>query len=422
MRIELGLLGRFAASVQGRAPAVVPIAAPRLRAVLAYLAMQPAFAETRERLAALLWGDGTDKQARQSLRQCLFALRRELGPHADALVIERETVGLAPGRVAVDAREFLTLAEHPSGEAGARALALYRGEFLDGLDLDVAPFSEWLRAERAKISVAAARLFETCALAADKAGRSTEAIALSERLAAVDPGREHAQRLVLGLIARHRGREAALARAESVLAHIREQLDAEPENKTADLVASIRAMPDTPHEARPLEAVEEPALPPAPIFAAVPAAAAPHRRIGTVGRVAAAAAVLGGIALGAIAYDRSGPARGGEDLARAEHAPDPGWRSPLVPGAGPDQKALAAQGAHAVALDPQSAFAHASLAAALALQGDKAGAAAEAAKTRALAPWLTTDKMIERLVGLATAEGKPRRLLEGLRKAFDDPS
>ena len=76
----------------------------------------------------------------------------------------------------------------------------------------------------------------------------------------------------------------------------------------------------------------------------------------------------------------------------------------------------------AVTLDPQSAFAHASLAAALALRGDKAGAAAEAAKARALAPWLTTDKMIERLAGLSTAEGKPRRLLEGLRKAFDDPS
>ena len=167
MRIELRLLGRFAAVVQGAEPAVLAIAAPRLRAVLAYLAMQPAQAETRERLATLLWGDGTDRQARQSLRQALVALRRELGPHADALMIERETVGLAPARIAVDARELLALAERADAAAAARALELHRGEFLAGLELDVEPFAEWLRAERARVAAAAARLFEAGAAAAD---------------------------------------------------------------------------------------------------------------------------------------------------------------------------------------------------------------------------------------------------------------
>jgi TolB-like protein/cytochrome c-type biogenesis protein CcmH/NrfG len=74
------------------------------------------------------------------------------------------------------------------------------------------------------------------------------------------------------------------------------------------------------------------------------------------------------------------------------------------------------------ALDPRNPFIPASLAAALAMTGDKAGAAEYAAKTRALAPWLTLDKMVDRLVGLSTEEGKPRRLLEGLKKAFESPS
>ena len=74
------------------------------------------------------------------------------------------------------------------------------------------------------------------------------------------------------------------------------------------------------------------------------------------------------------------------------------------------------------ALDAKNPFIPASLAAALTLTGDKAGAAEYAAKTRALAPWLTHDKMVERLVGLSTEEGKPRRLLQGLKKAFDGPS
>jgi hypothetical protein len=75
-----------------------------------------------------------------------------------------------------------------------------------------------------------------------------------------------------------------------------------------------------------------------------------------------------------------------------------------------------------MALDPSNPFIPATLAAALALQGDKAGAAEYAAKTRALAPWLTPDKMEARLLGLSSEKGKPRRLLEGLKKAFDGPS
>src|SRR5688572_14419107 len=306
MRVELRLLGRFAASVAGEEPAVLAIAAPRVRAVLAYLAMQPALTETRERLAALLWGDGSDKQARQSLRQCLMALRRELGAHADAVLIERETVGLAAAQVAIDARELLALAERPD-EAGARsALALYRGEFLDGLELDVEPFGDWLRAERARIAAAAARLFEAGAAAADQGGRGAEAIAMAERLAALDPAQEHAQRLVLRLVARHRGREAALARADAVVAQLRAELDAPPEKATADLIASIRVMPSTP-QAVPAPRAVEFAAEPAPVALSAPpgVVAEKRRRNWPLLRAAAAAVLIGGIAVAAIAYDRT---------------------------------------------------------------------------------------------------------------------
>jgi TolB-like protein/DNA-binding SARP family transcriptional activator len=362
MRIELRLLGRFAAVVQGSEPAVLAIAAPRLRAVLAYLAMQPAHAETRERLATLLWGDSTDRQARQSLRQALVALRRELGPHADALEIERETIGLVPARIAVDARELLALAERADAGAAARALELHRGEFLDGLELDVEPFAAWLRTERTRIAAAAARLFEAGAVAADAAGRGAEAITLAERLAALDPAREHAQRLVLRLTARHRGREAALARADALKIFLREQLDAPPESETAALIASIRAMPPSP-AAR--TAPEAPAAEPAPIApgpALPPAQASPPRRTLTLGRGALAAAIIGGLALAGIAYDRAGTVA---PNTQPDRAADPSWRSPLIPGAGPDRKALASQGLHALVVLPFDGEG------ALAAQGDR---------------------------------------------------
>jgi tetratricopeptide (TPR) repeat protein len=72
----------------------------------------------------------------------------------------------------------------------------------------------------------------------------------------------------------------------------------------------------------------------------------------------------------------------------------------------------------AIRTDPRSPFAHASLAAAMALRGDDSGAEREALQVENIAPWLTRDRMIARLTGLSEHGGEPRRLIEGLRKAF----
>lgn len=349
MRIELRLLGRFTAVLSGDTPTALTIAAPRLRAVLAYLAMQPDYSETRERLAALLWGDSGDKQARQSLRQCLVALRRELGPHVDALVIQRDTVALAPDRIYADARELLDRATRPGEGDAYRTLELYRGEFLDGLDIDVEPFAQWVRTQRARVAAAATQVFEAGIAAADQAARGTEAITLAERLAALDPADERKQCKVVELLARYRGRDAALARAEALLVQIRDRLDAAPSPETAALIAAIRAMPAS-------SAMASPALPASPAERTAPpatpepvpdepASAPPPRRRWRYRWMAAAAALIVGLVIAAIVYDRAattGTTRG----------PDLAWRSPLVPGAGPDQQKLASFGAHAVIVLP----------------------------------------------------------------------
>src|SRR5262245_5520204 len=76
-RITFRLLGRFAATVDDGAAGIVQISAPMRRGLIAYLATQPGMTETRERLATLLWGERSDKQARQNLRQSLMQLRKE---------------------------------------------------------------------------------------------------------------------------------------------------------------------------------------------------------------------------------------------------------------------------------------------------------------------------------------------------------
>ena len=78
MRIQL--LGRFLIRLADADERLIPVPSRRRRALLAYLAMQPGYSETRERLATLLWGEVPDRQARQSLRQALVAMRADFAP------------------------------------------------------------------------------------------------------------------------------------------------------------------------------------------------------------------------------------------------------------------------------------------------------------------------------------------------------
>src|SRR5215510_1732332 len=98
----------------------------------------------REQLAELLWGHSGGEQARRSLRQCLMSLRAALKASGDdALMTDGDTVGLASGdTIAVDAAAFERLATAHDANDLEAAQALYRGEFLSGLQIASEPFSE----------------------------------------------------------------------------------------------------------------------------------------------------------------------------------------------------------------------------------------------------------------------------------------
>jgi formylglycine-generating enzyme required for sulfatase activity/DNA-binding SARP family transcriptional activator len=237
--IGLHLLGRFAV-FPARAPdQPLSISSRKGRALLAYVSMQPEPTLTREQLATLLWGDRFDPQARQSLRQCLLALRKQLESVAPGLLfLDGDLVGLKAPLFSTDAHEFAALADEAANLE--RALVLYRGEFLAGFSLDVEPFDEWVRGERARLAAIAARLLELQAQQSDECGHGEQALRACERLLAIDPLREDWQRLALKLTARHRGRDPAMARANALLALLRGELDADPEPATVTLIADIK--------------------------------------------------------------------------------------------------------------------------------------------------------------------------------------
>jgi DNA-binding SARP family transcriptional activator len=119
----------------------------KLRALIAFLSLQPGKTWPRGQLTALLWGDRDEEQARGSLRQVLAELRRNLG-EPSPLLADRETVALDAAFFNVDAVEFARLAAAGELESAAQ---LYRGELLDGLHLSDAGFADWLLVERTRL-------------------------------------------------------------------------------------------------------------------------------------------------------------------------------------------------------------------------------------------------------------------------------
>jgi DNA-binding SARP family transcriptional activator len=229
--ISLHLLGRFAAFPARTPDQPLTISSRKGRALLAYVAMQSEPTVTREQLATLLWGNRFDAQARQSLRQCLLSLRKQLGPVAPGLlVLDGELVCLKAQSFSTDVHEFAALAEEAADPE--RALVLYRGEFLAGFSLDVEPFDDWVRGERARLTAIAARLLELQVQQSDEFGHGEQALRACERLLAIDRLREDWQCLALKLTARHRGRDPAIARANALIALLRSELDADPEPAT----------------------------------------------------------------------------------------------------------------------------------------------------------------------------------------------
>src|SRR5215472_855840 len=108
-KVSLRLLGPFAIEANVGRPIEISVRAKKARGLLAYLAMKPDYRVRREQLATLFWGDSVDASARHSLRQCLISLRQDLSVASEALIVDRDAVGLEPQLVAVDARRFSSL-------------------------------------------------------------------------------------------------------------------------------------------------------------------------------------------------------------------------------------------------------------------------------------------------------------------------
>src|SRR5439155_6918814 len=88
--IRIELLGSFRIT-QAQQP-IASVNTKRLQSLLAFLALNGDAAQSRERLAYLLWPESSESQARTNLRQLLHHLRRALPADCSLLAADNQTV------------------------------------------------------------------------------------------------------------------------------------------------------------------------------------------------------------------------------------------------------------------------------------------------------------------------------------------
>lgn len=231
--LKLFLLGGF--EVRSKTNTSLAITATKAKALLAYLTLHPGQAQTRDKLAALLWGESENTQARQNLRQTLVSLRRAL-PEADQVIrTDGDTIRLTDAAIEVDVLVFEGLVKSGKMASLEQAVALYRGELLEGLNPRSLAFEDWLTVERSRLWEYATQALAALLQHYLESGAKEQAIQFSVRLLALDPLREPVHRTLMQLYAQLGRYGAALKQYHVCRTVLQRELQVAPEPATGQL-------------------------------------------------------------------------------------------------------------------------------------------------------------------------------------------
>ena len=259
-RLELNLLGALEIL---RDSVPVSLRYEKLRALLAYLAVEQGRPHPREALVGLLWPEAIEADARRSLSQALFNLRQALGegstgppPANPFLLSTRETLQFNPAsdhRLDVAGFEALVqaAAAHSHGpsdlcaecvERLERAVTLYRGDFLSHFFVpDSSAFEDWALLRREGLRRQALAALAQLTTHFEQQAVYGRAVAYARRQLELEPYREEAHRDVMRLLALSGERSAALAQYEAARKALANELGVPPAPETEALLAQIKA-------------------------------------------------------------------------------------------------------------------------------------------------------------------------------------
>jgi len=238
--LQLDLLGdlqmRFASG------SLLTVSAKKSQALLAYLGVKPSQRVSREKIASLLWSSTGPDQARQSLRQTLSTLRKELAqlsPDEKILIEENDLLGLDESLVSCDVAAFESLVAGGTEESLMKASHLYRGDFLDGFQINEERFDQWVIAERDRLHRMALRGHMQLIELQTRRGTFDEAINTAQRSLRIDILQEPVHRALMRLYMQSGDLVNALQQYETCAKVLKRELRIEPDAETKALHREI---------------------------------------------------------------------------------------------------------------------------------------------------------------------------------------
>ena len=226
------------------------------RALLGYLAAEPARAHSRRTLATMLWPDLERKAALTNLRQVLQNLRQAInieGRVDHPLQVSRESIWLCPSAdLEIDLAEFsapssvcpATLCPADCSPCLAQMEALagrYQGEFMAGFSLVESPeYEEWLRVHREALHLRILMLLARLSECQENFGAYGKSLSFAQRFLGLDPWNEDGLRRVMRLFALNGQRASAIRAYTTCCQELKNELGILPAEETRALLERIR--------------------------------------------------------------------------------------------------------------------------------------------------------------------------------------
>ncbi|MBP1694332.1 MAG: putative Transcriptional regulator, family, partial [Chloroflexi bacterium] len=250
-RLSLSFLGAFRATLDG--VTLSGFKSNKVRALLAYLAVELTRPHSRQSLAGLLWPELPDQAAGAALRNALSNLHHLLPdlPSGDSqpfLLVTREAIQFNPrADYWLDVQAFsdqlsVTGDQQSSISALQTAVDLFQGDFLAGFFVaDSIPFEEWLLlCSEAYHSQAVTAMQQLGELLIEQ-GNFRQAQQIARRQLELEPYSETGYRQLIHSLASSGQRSEALLQFSTLRRLLADELEACPEQETIELYETIRS-------------------------------------------------------------------------------------------------------------------------------------------------------------------------------------
>jgi len=232
---------------------VINLETRKAAALLAYLGFSSPLPLSRENLATLFWPEFDQQHAYANLRRSLYSINHELGP--DLIIANREDVMVNPSCLFwQDVNEFhllLTNVKAHNHESSVcaecidnleKAVDLYRGSFLEGLNLRDSPeFDQWQYLQRESFFHDLASSLEQLVHAYVSLGEWEKGIKRARHWVSLDHLNENAQRTLIETYAQAGQRSAALHQFNEYTRILKDELDQPPDDEMMAFYQEIRA-------------------------------------------------------------------------------------------------------------------------------------------------------------------------------------